>query len=72
VNDSEVNQVDSDLEEEAKRVTEKQARATGRRLMDAAKESEDIIQCYRRIDGHLQRLAVSLDKMAGDVFTTFG
>ncbi|CEL52746.1 hypothetical protein RSOLAG1IB_11090 [Rhizoctonia solani AG-1 IB] len=62
-----VKRIYSDLEEEVKKVTEKQTRTTGRRLIDATKEHDEIIKCYRRIDGHLQRLAVnanvSLTKM---------
>ncbi|KAF8749007.1 WD40 repeat-like protein [Rhizoctonia solani] len=51
-----VRRIYAEIEEEAKIVAEKQARATGRHLMDAMMGSDGIIECYRRIDGHLQRL----------------
>ncbi|ELU39504.1 hypothetical protein AG1IA_06468 [Rhizoctonia solani AG-1 IA] len=48
---------------EARMVAEKQARATGRQLMDAMMGYDGIMECYRRIDGHLQRLGVSVDNV---------
>ncbi|CAE6483295.1 unnamed protein product, partial [Rhizoctonia solani] len=54
-----VRRIYAEIEEEAKIVAEKQARATGRHLMDAMMGSDGIIECYRRIDGHLQRLGLN-------------
>ncbi|ELU39801.1 hypothetical protein AG1IA_06169 [Rhizoctonia solani AG-1 IA] len=55
----------NDLMEEAKKVTEMQARSSGRRLIDALDGYDGIVECYRRIDGHLQRLTVSLSRNVG-------
>ncbi|QRW23157.1 peptidase C14 [Rhizoctonia solani] len=54
-----VRRIYAEIEEEAKIVAEKQARATGSHLMDAMMGSDGIIECYRRIDGHLQRLGLN-------------
>ncbi|CEL61538.1 hypothetical protein RSOLAG1IB_12471 [Rhizoctonia solani AG-1 IB] len=48
-----------DLEEESNKVAEKQARATGRRLIDAMEELSGIEESYRRIGAHLQRLMLN-------------
>ncbi|ELU36529.1 peptidase C14 [Rhizoctonia solani AG-1 IA] len=38
------------------------ANKTGRRLMDVMEGSDGIMECYRCIDGHLRRIAVSLGR----------
>ncbi|KAF8669025.1 WD domain, G-beta repeat [Rhizoctonia solani] len=48
--------IQSDLMKEAKKVAEMQARSSGRRLIDALDGDDGIVECYRRIDAHLQRL----------------
>ncbi|KAF8751461.1 WD40 repeat-like protein [Rhizoctonia solani] len=48
-----------EIMEEAKRVANKQANKTGRRLIDAMEESDGIMECYRRIDGHLRRITLN-------------
>ncbi|KAF8749388.1 WD40 repeat-like protein [Rhizoctonia solani] len=62
-----VKRIQSDLMEEAKKVTEMQARSSGRRLIDALDGYDGIVECYRRIDGHLQRLTrnVGLSTLQG-------
>ncbi|KAF8751466.1 WD domain, G-beta repeat [Rhizoctonia solani] len=55
-----VRRIYSDLIDEARKVAEKQTRATGRLLIDALDGSDEILECYRRIDGHLERLAVGI------------
>ncbi|KAF8738193.1 ribosomal large subunit assembly, partial [Rhizoctonia solani] len=54
-----VRRIYTEIEEEARMVAEKQARATGRQLMDAMMGYDGIMGCYRRIDGHLQRLGLN-------------
>ncbi|KAF8748172.1 WD40 repeat-like protein [Rhizoctonia solani] len=51
-------QQDFEIVEEAKRVANKQANKTGRRLIDAMEESDGIME-YRRIDGHLRRITLN-------------
>lgn len=34
-------------------------RRIGRKLLEANKDSDDVMGCYRRIHGHLKRLTVS-------------
>ena len=50
--------INSGIEAEVKKVEEKQTRDTSQRLLEAIDTSEDILECYRRINGHLERLAV--------------
>ncbi|ELU37593.1 peptidase C14 [Rhizoctonia solani AG-1 IA] len=57
-----VKRIRDEIMEEAKRVANKQANKTGRRLIDAMEEPDGIMECYRRIDGHLRRITVSLDR----------
>ena len=52
------NGTDSGVEAELKKLQENQARNIGRRLYEAMDTSDDILSCYRRIHGHLERLAV--------------
>ncbi|KAG8689748.1 hypothetical protein FRC11_000828, partial [Ceratobasidium sp. 423] len=47
------------IEAEIKNVEEKHARNTGRRLVDAMGESDEILECYRRIHGHLERITLN-------------
>ncbi|CAE6449173.1 unnamed protein product, partial [Rhizoctonia solani] len=54
-----VKRIYKDIAEEAQKVAEKQARTTTRRLVDAIEVSDAILECYRRIDGHLQRLTLN-------------
>ncbi|KAF8673512.1 WD domain, G-beta repeat [Rhizoctonia solani] len=54
-----VRRIYNDIVEEAKRVTDKQARTTGRRLIDALEGSVGIVECYRRIDGHLRKITLN-------------
>ncbi|CAE6493505.1 unnamed protein product, partial [Rhizoctonia solani] len=54
-----VRRIYNDIVEEAKRVTDKQARTTGRRLIDALEGSVGIVECYRRIDSHLRRITLN-------------
>ncbi|CCO33402.1 hypothetical protein BN14_07477 [Rhizoctonia solani AG-1 IB] len=51
-----VKRIYSEIKREVKMVTEKQERTMGRRLMGAMNDSDEILACYRRIDGHFQRL----------------
>ena len=50
----------SDLEAEVKRVETKLERRTIQQLIEAMDASEEISECYRRIQNHLERLTVSL------------
>ncbi|CAE6369724.1 unnamed protein product [Rhizoctonia solani] len=50
-----------DIEEEAEKVVEKQARTIVERMLDAMEGSDGILECYCRIDEHLQRLTASLN-----------
>ncbi|EUC57206.1 vegetative incompatibility protein HET-E-1 [Rhizoctonia solani AG-3 Rhs1AP] len=45
------------IEEEIKKVVEKQGRNAGQQLFEAMDTSEEILECYRRINGLVQRLA---------------
>ncbi|GAB1521040.1 hypothetical protein RhiTH_004131 [Rhizoctonia solani] len=54
-----VKRIQDEIMEEAKRVANKQANKTGRRLIDAMEESDGIMECYRRIDGHLRRITLN-------------
>ncbi|KAF8672901.1 WD40 repeat-like protein [Rhizoctonia solani] len=54
-----VKRIRDEIMEEAKRVANKQANKTGRRLIDAMEESDGIMECYRRIDGHLRRITLN-------------
>ncbi|CAE6469678.1 unnamed protein product, partial [Rhizoctonia solani] len=47
----------ADIEAELSRVERAHARSTGQRLVDAMDSSDEILECYRRIQGHLERLA---------------
>ncbi|GAB1525338.1 hypothetical protein RhiTH_008497 [Rhizoctonia solani] len=49
----------SDIEDEIKKVTERQEIAMGRRLIGAMEEANQIVDCYRRIDGYMQRLTLN-------------
>ncbi|CCO36569.1 hypothetical protein BN14_10709 [Rhizoctonia solani AG-1 IB] len=51
-----VKRIYSEIKREVKMVTEKQERTMGRRLLGAMNDSDEILACYRRIDGHFQRL----------------
>ncbi|CCO35245.1 Vegetative incompatibility protein HET-E-1 [Rhizoctonia solani AG-1 IB] len=52
-----VRRIYCDLEDEAKKVSEKQAIATGRLLIDALEGSDGILESHRRIDDLLGRLS---------------
>ncbi|GAB1524351.1 hypothetical protein RhiTH_007504 [Rhizoctonia solani] len=54
-----VKRIHADLEDEIKKVTERQAMAMERRLLGAMEEAKEIVECYRRIDGYLQRLTLN-------------
>ncbi|KAF8738391.1 WD40 repeat-like protein, partial [Rhizoctonia solani] len=54
-----VKRIQSDLMKEAEKVAKMQARSSGRRLIDALDGYDGIVECYRRIDGHLQRLTLN-------------
>ncbi|KAF8748944.1 WD40 repeat-like protein [Rhizoctonia solani] len=54
-----VKRIRDEIIEEAKRVANKQANKTGRRLMDVMEGSDGIMECYRCIDGHLRRIALN-------------
>ncbi|CCO36384.1 Vegetative incompatibility protein HET-E-1 [Rhizoctonia solani AG-1 IB] len=54
-----VKRIYSDIEQEVKMVTEKQAEIKERRLISTIKESDEILECYHRIDGHFQRLTLN-------------
>lgn len=41
-------------------VKDKQDRGTAQRYAEAMGDSEQVLECYRRITGHLERLTVSL------------
>ncbi|CAE6454454.1 unnamed protein product, partial [Rhizoctonia solani] len=60
VKTSSVQRIYSDIDAEAKRVAKKQARTTSERLKDALLESDEILECYRRIAEHLQRLTLNV------------
>lgn len=49
--------LDSAIEREIDLISSKEG---GRRHLGAEKELGDVMKCYRRIHGHLQRLTVSL------------
>ncbi|CCO34235.1 hypothetical protein BN14_08329 [Rhizoctonia solani AG-1 IB] len=52
-----VKRIYCDLEDEAKKVSEKQATATGRRMIGALEGSDGILEAHRRIDELLGRLS---------------
>ncbi|CEL57291.1 hypothetical protein RSOLAG1IB_12107 [Rhizoctonia solani AG-1 IB] len=52
-----VKRICRDLEDEAKKISEKQAVATGKRLIDALEGSDGILESHRRIDDLLGRLS---------------
>ncbi|CCO35997.1 hypothetical protein BN14_10119 [Rhizoctonia solani AG-1 IB] len=58
-----VKRIYCDLEDEAKKVSEKQATATGRRMIDALEGSDGILEAHRRIDDHLGRLSRSANML---------
>ncbi|KDN36145.1 hypothetical protein RSAG8_11026, partial [Rhizoctonia solani AG-8 WAC10335] len=47
------------IEAEVKKVEQKQVRNMGQRLLDAMDTSEEILECYRRINGHVERLMLN-------------
>ncbi|CAE6450229.1 unnamed protein product [Rhizoctonia solani] len=47
------------IEEEVKKIEEKQSQNAGERLIEAMDTSEEILECYRRINGHVQRLTLN-------------
>ncbi|CAE6340444.1 unnamed protein product [Rhizoctonia solani] len=51
-----VRRICSDLEDEARKVAEKQAMTTGRRMIDSLEGSNVILESYRLINNHLERL----------------
>ncbi|EUC57196.1 vegetative incompatibility protein HET-E-1 [Rhizoctonia solani AG-3 Rhs1AP] len=54
-----VKHVCTELEVEVKRVEEKLERTTVKQLVEAMDASEDIFECYRRIQTHLERLTLN-------------
>ncbi|KAF8761299.1 WD domain, G-beta repeat [Rhizoctonia solani] len=58
-----VKRIHADIEDEIKKVTERQEIAMGRRLIGAMEEANQIVDCYRRIDGYMQRLTVAERKL---------
>lgn len=50
----------SAIEKELDWVSTKEGRGTGRRLWEAKKDLQEVMECYRRIQGHLDRLTVSV------------
>ncbi|QRW22638.1 peptidase C14 [Rhizoctonia solani] len=55
-----VKQIFEDITNEANKATEKQTLTPGRRLQDILKGADEILDCYRRIDEHLQRLMLNV------------
>ncbi|CUA69891.1 hypothetical protein RSOLAG22IIIB_04147 [Rhizoctonia solani] len=51
----------SRIEVELKDVEAKEARNIGRRLIEAMNTQDEILECYRRIHGHLERLILNAD-----------
>ncbi|KDN43046.1 hypothetical protein RSAG8_06369, partial [Rhizoctonia solani AG-8 WAC10335] len=47
------------IEAEVRKVEGKQVHNMGQRLLDAMDTSEDILECYRRINGHVERLMLN-------------
>ncbi|EUC57209.1 vegetative incompatibility protein HET-E-1, partial [Rhizoctonia solani AG-3 Rhs1AP] len=47
------------IEAEARKVEENQSRSMGVRLMEAMDTSGEILECYRRVHGHLERLTLN-------------
>ncbi|KDN36607.1 hypothetical protein RSAG8_10710, partial [Rhizoctonia solani AG-8 WAC10335] len=47
------------IEAEVKKVEEKQVHNMGQRLFEAKDTSEEILECYRRINGHVERLMLN-------------
>ncbi|KAG8680013.1 hypothetical protein FRC11_003047, partial [Ceratobasidium sp. 423] len=47
------------IERELKGIEEKSTGSSGRRLVDALDESDEVLDCYRRINGHLERLTLN-------------
>ncbi|CAE6443508.1 unnamed protein product [Rhizoctonia solani] len=56
-----VKQIFEDITNEANKATEKQTLTPGRRLQDILKGADEILDCYRRIDEHLQRLMLNVN-----------
>ncbi|CAE6444943.1 unnamed protein product [Rhizoctonia solani] len=54
-----VKQMCTDLEADVKRVEKKLERATIQQLVEAMDASDEISECYRRIQNHLQRLTLN-------------
>ncbi|CCO36454.1 hypothetical protein BN14_10589 [Rhizoctonia solani AG-1 IB] len=54
-----VRSIYSDIQQEIEMVTKMQKRTTGRRLVDAREDSDAILDCYRRVDGHFRRLTLN-------------
>ncbi|CCO33880.1 Vegetative incompatibility protein HET-E-1 [Rhizoctonia solani AG-1 IB] len=54
-----VKRIYDEIKQEVKTVTEKQEKTKRRRLMGAINDSDEILACYRRIDGHFQRLTLN-------------
>ncbi|ELU36273.1 NACHT domain-containing protein [Rhizoctonia solani AG-1 IA] len=62
---SEADETCSDIQEEAEMINEANQKAisAGRRLKSMIEGTEYILECYSRIDEHLQRLAVSVSRL---------
>ncbi|CCO35853.1 hypothetical protein BN14_09973 [Rhizoctonia solani AG-1 IB] len=54
-----VKRIYDEIKQEVETVTEKQERTMGRQMMGAINDSDEILACYRRIDGHFQRLRLN-------------
>ncbi|CCO36503.1 Vegetative incompatibility protein HET-E-1 [Rhizoctonia solani AG-1 IB] len=54
-----VKRIYNDIEQEFEMVTKKQEKTIGRRLMESREESNAILDCYRRIADHFQRLTLN-------------
>ncbi|CCO32527.1 Vegetative incompatibility protein HET-E-1 [Rhizoctonia solani AG-1 IB] len=54
-----VRRIYNDIEQELEMVAKKQERTTGRRLLELIEESDELLDCYRRIGGHFQRLTLN-------------
>ncbi|CCO34983.1 hypothetical protein BN14_09096 [Rhizoctonia solani AG-1 IB] len=55
-----VEQIYSDIKAEATRAEDKRARNTGRKIVDALRDSDDVLECYSRIADHMRRLMLTV------------
>jgi hypothetical protein len=53
------------IEKELKQVEQKRQRSTVERYVEAMDDADDLLECYRRIQRLLERLAVRSHRMSG-------